>query len=199
MIEYLDKIDRSIFLFLNGIHSPFWDKVMFWISGDTSWIFLYIIMLIGLAVKYRWKMIFIVIAISLTITASDQFSVHFFKEVFERLRPCHNLEISELVHLVNNHCGGKFGFVSSHAANTFALAMLTSGLFRNKYFTWFIFIWAAIVSYSRIYLGVHYPGDIIGGALLGVFIGWLMLFLFNVFNKKEVSQIHFFNKNALHP
>jgi len=199
MIEYLDKIDRSIFLFLNGIHSPFWDKVMFWISGDTSWIFLYIIMLIGLAVKYRWKMIFIVIAISLTITASDQFSVHFFKEVFERLRPCHNLEISELVHLVNNHCGGKFGFVSSHAANTFALAMLTSGLFRNKYFTWFIFIWAAIVSYSRIYLGVHYPGDIIGGALLGVFIGWLMLFLFNVFNKKVVSQIHFFNKNALHP
>ena len=199
MIEYLDKIDRSIFLFLNGIHSPFWDKVMFWISGDTSWIFLYIIMLIGLAVKYRWKMIFIVIAISLTITASDQFSVHFFKEVFERLRPCHNLEISELVHLVNNHCGGKFGFVSSHAANTFALAMLTSGLFRNKYFTWFIFIWAAIVSYSRIYLGVHYPGDIIGGALLGVFIGWLMLFLFNEFNKKVVSQIHFFNKNALHP
>lgn len=199
MIEYLDKIDRSIFLFLNGIHSPFWDKVMFWISGDTSWIFLYIIMLIGLAVKYRWKMIFIVIAISLTITASDQFSVHFFKEVFERLRPCHNLEISELVHLVNNHCGGKFGFVSSHAANTFALAMLTSGLFRNKYFTWFIFMWAAIVSYSRIYLGVHYPGDIIGGALLGVFIGWLMLFLFNVFNKKVVSRIHFFNKNALHP
>ena len=199
MIEYLDKIDRSIFLFLNGIHSPFWDKVMFWISGDTSWIFLYIIMLIGLAVKYRWKMIFIVIAISLTITASDQFSVHFFKEVFERLRPCHNLEISELVHLVNNHCGGKFGFVSSHAANTFALAMLTSGLFRNKYFTWFIFIWASLVSYSRIYLGVHYPGDIIGGALLGVFIGWLMLFLFNVFNKKVVSQIHFFNKNALHP
>lgn len=199
MIEYLDKIDRSIFLFLNGIHSPFWDKIMFWISGDTSWIFLYIVLLIGLAVKYRWRMIFIVVAITLTITASDQFSVHLFKEVFERLRPCHNLEISELVHLVNNHCGGKFGFVSSHAANTFALAMLTSGLFQNKYYTWFIFIWAAIVSYSRIYLGVHYLGDILGGALLGIFIGWLVLFLFIVFNKKVISRIHFFNKNALHP
>lgn len=199
MIEYLDKIDRSIFLFLNGIHSPFWDKVMYWISGDTSWIFLYILLLFGLVIKYRWRMIFIVIAITLAITASDQFSVHLFKEVFERLRPCHDADISGLVHLVNNHCGGKFGFVSSHAANTFALAMLTSGLFQNKYYTWFIFIWASIVSYSRIYLGVHYPGDIIGGALLGIFIGWLISFLFNVFNKKVISRIHFFNKNALHP
>jgi len=199
MIEYLDKIDRSIFLFLNGIHSPFWDKVMYWISGDTSWIFLYILLLSGLVIKYRWRMIFIVIAITLAITASDQFSVHLFKEVFERLRPCHDADISGLVHLVNNHCGGKFGFVSSHAANTFALAMLTSGLFQNKYYTWFIFIWASIVSYSRIYLGVHYPGDIIGGALLGIFIGWLISFLFNVFNKKVISRIHFFNKNALHP
>lgn len=192
MIEFLDKIDKSIFLFLNGIHSPFWDKMMYWISGDTSWIFLYIILLIGLALKYRWRMIFVVLAVALVITASDQFSVHLFKEVFMRLRPCHDPEISGLVHIVNNHCGGKFGFVSSHAANTFALAMLTSGLFKNIYFTWFIFVWATIVSYSRIYLGVHYPGDIIGGALLGIFLGWVVFLLYQYFDNKVVSRIQFF-------
>lgn len=192
MIEFLDKIDKSIFLFLNGIHSPFWDKMMYWISGDTSWIFLYIILLIGLALKYRWRMIFVVLAVALVITASDQFSVHLFKEVFMRLRPCHDPEISGLVHIVNNHCGGKFGFVSSHAANTFALAMLTSGLFKNIYFTWFIFAWATIVSYSRIYLGVHYPGDIIGGALLGIFLGWVVFLLYQYFDNKVVSRIQFF-------
>ncbi|MDX2442800.1 MAG: phosphatase PAP2 family protein [Bacteroidales bacterium] len=192
MIEFLDKLDKSIFLFLNGIHSPFWDNLMYWISGDTSWLFLYIILLIGLAIKYRWRMIFVVLAVALVITASDQFSVHFFKEIFMRLRPCHDPEISGLVHIVNDHCGGKFGFVSSHAANTFALAMLTSGLFKNKYFTWFIFAWATIVSYSRIYLGVHYPGDIIGGALLGIFLGWVVFLLYQYLDNKVVSRIQFF-------
>ncbi len=192
MIEFLDKLDKSIFLFLNGIHSPFWDNMMYWISGDTSWLFLYIILLIALAIKYRWRMIFVVLAVALVITASDQFSVHFFKEVFMRLRPCHDPEISGLVHIVNDHCGGKFGFVSSHAANTFALAMLTSGLFKNKYFTWFIFAWATIVSYSRIYLGVHYPGDIIGGALLGIFLGWVVFLLYQYLDNKVVSRIQFF-------
>ena len=194
MIEYLDKIDKSIFLILNGIHSSFWDKVMYWISGDTSWIFLYILLLIGLTIKYRWRMIFVILAVALAITASDQFSVHFFKEVFERLRPCHEPEISGVVHIVNNHCGGQYGFVSSHAANTFALAMLSSGLFQNKFYSWFVFIWAGVVSYSRIYLGVHYPGDIIGGAILGIFIGWLVLVLFNIFDKKVVSKIGLFNR-----
>ena len=192
MIEFLDKLDKSIFLFLNGIHSPFWDNMMYWISGDTSWLFLYIILLIALAIKYRWRMIFVVLAVALVITASDQFSVHFFKEVFMRLRPCHDPEISGLVHIVNDHCGGKFGFVSSHAANTFALAMLTSRLFKNKYFTWFIFAWATIVSYSRIYLGVHYPGDIIGGALLGIFLGWVVFLLYQYLDNKVVSRIQFF-------
>ena len=192
MIEFLDKLDKSIFLFLNGIHSPFWDNAMYWISGDTSWLFLYIILLIALAIKYRWRMIFVVLAVALVITASDQFSVHFFKEILMRLRPCHDPEISGLVHIVNDHCGGKFGFVSSHAANTFALAMLTSGLFKNKYFTWFIFAWATIVSYSRIYLGVHYPGDIIGGALLGIFLGWVVFLLYQYLDNKVVSRIQFF-------
>ena len=192
MIDVLDKLDQQLFLFLNGIHSTSCDGVMWWVSGKTSWIFLYLLILLGLAVKYRWRMLVIILAVTLGVVLSDQSSVHLFKEVFLRPRPCHQPEIEGLVHLVNNHCGGQYGFVSSHAANTFMLAMLTSGLMKNKYFTWFIFIWASVVAYSRVYLGVHYPGDVLGGALLGVFLGWLVLWVYNSIEKKYLERKAFF-------
>ena len=104
------------------------------------------------------------------ITLSDSVAARVIKESVQRLRPTHNPAIESLVHIVNDYRGGSYGFVSNHASNTFALAVFLSLLFRNRYFSIGILIWAAVVSYSRIYLGVHYPGDIIGGALLGV--GW---------------------------
>ncbi|NJM14748.1 MAG: phosphatase PAP2 family protein [Bacteroidales bacterium] len=122
--------------------------------------------------RFRWKSIAIVISIALAITLADQVSVKLFKNVFERLRPCHNESIMHLVHTVNNKCGGQFGFVSSHAANTFALASILYQIIKKQWFTIMIFCWAGLVAYSRIYLGVHYPADIAGGALLGVLIGW---------------------------
>ncbi|RLD34683.1 MAG: phosphatase PAP2 family protein [Bacteroidetes bacterium] len=192
MIEVLDKLDQQLFLFLNGIHSTSWDVIMWWISGKTSWIFLYLLILLALAIKYKWRMLVVILAVALGVVLSDQSSVHLFKEVFLRLRPCHQPEIEGLVHLVNNHCGGQYGFVSSHAANTFMLAILTSGLIKNKYFTWFIFIWASVVAYSRVYLGVHYPGDVLGGALLGVFLGWLVLWIYRTIGRKYLEHKVFF-------
>lgn len=193
MIETLDKIDQQLFLLLNGMHSPVWDQMMWWISGKTSWIFLYVLILLALGFKYKWRMLVVILAISLGVTLSDQSSVHLFKEVFQRLRPCHQPEIAGMAHLVHDHCGGSYGFVSSHAANTFMLAGLTSGLLRNKYFTWFIFFWASVVAYSRVYLGVHYPGDVVGGALLGLFIAWIILKLYRTVEKRYLAGTAFFH------
>jgi len=191
MIEWLDKIDTQLFLLLNGLHSPFWDKIMWFASGKLSWLPLYILLLFFIYRKIGLKTWFALLLIILLITLSDQSSVHFFKNVFERFRPCHDPEISHLVHLVNNKCGGKFGFVSSHASNSFALAMFIALFFKKRSYTVFIFFWAALVSYSRIYLGRHYPGDIIGGMLLGIIIGLGVYHLFTFLYLKT------FGKNSL--
>ena len=184
MLEALQSIDTDLFLFLNGLHSPFWDQVMWWISEKVNWIPLYVLIVGYLVYRFRWKAVVILILTALLITLSDQLSVHLFKDVFRRLRPSHNEEISHLVHLVNNYRGGKYGFVSSHAANTFAIAMYTLLIIRHRYYTIFILTWACLVSYSRIYLGVHYPGDVLGGALLGILDG---IFIFWIYTKIQKS------------
>lgn len=173
LINTIKDIDTQLFLFLNSMHNPFFDVVMYWASHKLFWIPLYLFFFY-LAYKKTGKQIWLVaLAAGLVILLSDQISVHAFKNVFHRLRPCHELLIQAKVHLLNGHCGGTYGFVSSHAANTFALATFLSLLFENRfrYFALPVFIWAAFVSYSRIYSGVHYPGDVIAGGLVGAGIG----------------------------
>jgi len=192
MLEFLDHIDRNLFLFLNGLNSPLWDQVMWWISNRLIWLPLYLIITGWLIYRFKWKVVIILVMVALLITLSDQGSVHLFKEVFKRLRPCHEPEISGLVHLVKGHCGGKYGFISSHAANTFAIATFTLLIIRSKYYSIFIIFWATLVSYSRIYLGIHYPGDVLMGALYGFLIGVLIYRLFLFAEKK----INIFPKNS---
>lgn len=189
MLELLNNLDTQLFIFLNGINSPFWDVVMKWISGSKSWIPMYLVIVAYIVYKFRWKAIITLVFIALVVTLADQLSVKAFKEVFERLRPCHNPELQDIVHLVKNKCGGKYGFVSSHAANTFGVAFFLSLFFKNRNFSIFIFVWASIVSYSRIYLGVHYPFDILGGATLGAIIGYLVYLLHN-FTLQKIAK-HF--------
>jgi len=186
MIEFLNQLDTDLFLFLNGFHSPFWDKVMLFMSGRIEWIPLYLVLAGWVIYKFRWKSVLIFLLVALLIIASDKTSVKLFKEVFHRLRPCHNTDIQNLIHMVNDYCGKKYGFVSSHAANTFALAGFTSFLFRNKIYSCLILFWATVVSYSRVYLGVHYPGDILGGMLLGIGLGILFYWLYSYISSSSL-------------
>jgi len=188
MLEKIDAIDTSLFLWLNGHHSPVWDNIMWFISGKLQWVPLYLILIGYLIYKYKASSIYIIIAIAIAVTMADQLSVKAFKEVFQRLRPSNNPEISNLVHVVNNYRGGLYGFVSNHAANTFALAGFLSFLFKNRIFTFSIFIWALIVSYSRIYLGVHYPCDVLCGAFLGLLCGWLVYITYVFIHKKYCTR-----------
>ena len=193
----IERIDQAVFLFLNSLHNPFWDEVMWVISAKLPWLPLYLFILIMLGIKYKKKFLIIFPVLLLTVTLSDQLSVHAFKEVFQRLRPCHEPALDGLVHIVNGKCGGKFGFVSSHAANTFAVAVLSLNLLRRKWFVTGILAWAALVSYSRVYLGVHYPGDIICGGMLGAVIGYAMFKLYSLLENKYLEKWEFFrNKNS---
>jgi undecaprenyl-diphosphatase len=133
----------------------------------------------------------VAIFLGLLFLISDQSSVKLFKDVFERLRPCHNPQIAGLVHTLHGKCGGQFGFVSSHAANSFALAVFSGFLLRSKYKYLMIIMlmWAALVSYSRVYVGVHYPADIMGGAILGSTIAILMFWFMKFVNQKFNLQL----------
>jgi undecaprenyl-diphosphatase len=169
MIEALNHIDQRLLLWLNGQHSAFFDQLMFLISGKAEWIPLYLLLLLFIIKKYRWNSLWIILSLIILITLSDQLC-NLLKSGVKRPRPCKDPEIGHMVHRVRDYCSGAYSFVSAHAANTFALATLVSRLFRNRWATLGLFLWASVVSYSRIYLGVHYPGDVICGAALGMLL-----------------------------
>lgn len=173
MEMWLLEADKALFLFLNGLHHPWVDPVMIFFSAKFTWLPLYVVLLFFIIRQHRWESLRILLFVAVLISLSDQLSVQAFKLVFQRLRPCHEAELQPLIHLASGRCGGSFGFVSSHAANSFALATFILLLFRKQWkpITVASLSWAGLVSYSRIYLGVHYPGDIIGGAILGVVCG----------------------------
>ncbi len=171
----------------NGNHSSFFDFLFYWSSNKYLWIPLYLLLLYLLIKYYKRESVFIILSLIVLITISDLLSVHGFKNVFMRLRPCHEPSLTGLVHLVNNKCGGSFGFYSSHASNHFALATLFHFFLGKKisYFSFLIFIWAAVISYSRIYLGAHYPGDVLAGATMGILLGYLVFKIYNILSNNK--------------
>lgn len=187
MLTFFENIDHTLFFLINGNHNAFWDVIMWNISGKFQWVPLYAFLLWRTILRYRSKTWIVVVMVLIGIGISDQSSVHLFKNQFKRYRPCHHSILKNDVHSVQNKCGGKYGFVSSHASNTTFMAMLFFFLLRSKKrddLYGLLFIWPLLVSYSRIYLGVHYPSDVLFGCLLGYLIAlgiWRLTIQFKIF------------------
>lgn len=188
-IEY----DKQAFLVLNGSDSLFWDGFMWIFTSTVVWIPLALVLLYIIIKNNRWKEVLLIISmIALTIFMCDRISSGFFKPFFHRFRPTQEPVFMYLVDIVNGYRGGRYGFISSHAANTFGLFIFLSLLFKKKEVTLSLFLWALLTSYSRIYLGVHYVGDILGGAILGCVCGSGVYLLYYFIHKR------FFDKFVLH-
>lgn len=184
MLEEILKYERELFFLINGSDSTLLDHFMWLVSDKLVWIPWIVCLLCLLFYKKNWKeALHIVFAIAVVITICDQVASGLFKPLFHRFRPTHHPDFAEEVKVLFGYRGGRYGFASSHAANAFGVAAFTALLFKNKFFTFSIFIFAVLNAYSRIYLGVHFISDIAAGLLIGLFAGLLCYYLYLVTRK----------------
>ena len=174
MIEYLNDIDADALLAVNGLHDVFQDAFWWMVSAKWSSALLLLALLWILSHQNRRHALLVLAMLALAVLVADQVSSGLIKHLVERLRPTHDPSLESMVHVINGYRGGMYGFVSSHAANFFAISMLLSFVIRHRWVTLSLFAWALLQCYSRIYLGVHYPGDILGGIIVGILVGWLV-------------------------
>jgi len=204
-MEMINSLDTNIFYWINQHHSSFFDWFFWSFSQPWCWAIILVFFFCITTLRYepkRWWLV--LIGIALCFLFADRVS-DILKDVFERPRPCYALDN---VRMFQTQCGGQYGFPSSHAANVFALATLlclrchqsairfqrTTHIDRPKYaihpslFTFFVFLWAIVVGYSRIYLGKHYLGDILGGLILGMLIGLLIFFIIHLIDNLIINH-----------
>jgi len=192
MFEKLISLDKELLVFLNNCNSAFFDDFFYIYSGQLAWV-LTAVAIIYVIIKTQksdcWVIFF---GLVLLILLSDQTSSGLLKPLIERLRPTREPTLEGLVHIVHNYRGGGFSFPSGHATNSFAFAVFTSLLFKNRLYSTIIFTWAIFTGYSRIYLGVHYPLDVLCGTILGIGCGFAIYYLVRWFRpiccKRKISR-----------
>ncbi|MCX7954655.1 MAG: phosphatase PAP2 family protein [Bacteroidales bacterium] len=189
MLEAIENYDLILFKLINSNHSIFFDIIMFYFSKTLFWLPLYLFLAFVLIKQFKKKSFIIFALIALLLGATDQTSV-LIKNTIKRYRPSHNLKIQNSVHTYKNERGGLYGFVSSHAANTAGVAFFLSLIPVMRRYLWLLTLWVFLVCYSRIYLGLHYPSDIIGGIFVGIIIAIIVRFIFIfIVNKVTLNKI----------
>lgn len=189
LVEQLLPYERSLFLWLNDSHSVFFDSFMWIYSEKLTWIPLAIVAIGVVTYKVKWQNALIfMMCVTLLCILCDQLSAGLVKSYFERYRPTHHPDYENIVRTLNDYRGGRYGFISAHATNGFGLATFFSLVFKYKRFAVIMFTWASITAYSRIYLGVHFISDVIGGMLLGIMLGVLVYMLFIYCRKRLLRQ-----------
>ena len=184
-LELVKHWDSQILLAINGLNSPSLDYLMWMISSPYFGIPFYVFFVFVLFKTKNYKEVIICFVLLLVVVGlADLTAKYCFKEIFERYRPTHNMNLKEQLHIVNNYSGGKYGFISSHACNMFALSFLFYHFIKIKYrwSIWLLFSWASLIGYSRVYLGVHYPSDILVGGVVGIVIAQILYYLSLEFN-----------------
>ena len=196
MLEGILEYERNLFLWLNGGHTLYWDHFFWMYSGKMVWIPLALFVLWIICYKRPWKeSLLILLFIALTITLCDQFASSVCKPLFTRFRPTRHPDFMDHVQTVINpltgspYLGGRYGFISSHAANAFGFATFTIHLFRYRWYAYGIILWGILMSYTRIYLGVHFISDIIPGILSGCFFGWFCFETYRVIRFRTIKGV----------
>lgn len=183
-VDTLIHYDQELLLALNGVHAPWADTLMYWITFKFTWIPMYLALAMITIKAEGKKSIGIFIAVIVAVALADQITSGIMKPYFHRFRPCHEPDLAGMVHEITG-CGGQFGFASSHASTSFAVAGVWFALLKDKVnYMWLLLVWAALYSYSRVYAGVHYPGDILVGALIGILVAWVCIRLYFIFLAK---------------
>jgi len=191
MFEYLEVLDRKLFLLINQNSFAVFDVLMPIYTYKFTWIPLYLILIYLLYKKQGVKAFYVLLPLIILAVGLSDTTCNMFKYGIARYRPCHNLEIASTVKLYAKighdkiHCGGKYGFFSAHSSTSFAIAFLFSIFYKNKKATALIFLWATIMGYSRIYVGVHYPADVFIGAINGLLCGLVIYYIYQFLLSKH--------------
>ncbi|MCF0203450.1 MAG: phosphatase PAP2 family protein [Bacteroidaceae bacterium] len=187
----MEAIDQEVLLLINGSNSCFLDFFMPLVSGKLEWLPLYLAVLFVLCrrLRFSWQLLAVLATIGVTFFLTDFCCSHIIRPMFNRLRPvCYENPVHTLVNAVQGYRHNSYGFPSCHASNTFGLAMLVCLFVRNRWDSIFMFLWAAAICYSRVYLGVHYPGDVLVGAVIGMLCGWLTYTISSALQKKYLPN-----------